>query len=549
MLTPQLLGSQIREAREARALTQAQLAQLADMPQSQISRIEAGRIDDPSFFTIGAIAEALELPVQALFGASLPAASPIVKRLYPLMPHLSRDPRADHLIGLGRIYGMHGSPDVCMRSEALAGHMLITGRTGAGKSVLLARMACDAVAAGDCVVFVDRHGAAAQEVADRICAELPERADKLISLRLGRARINLLDVPGAGASLATGALSSLLALDRAMMPGVMNAAHAAFTIMARANEAGGHAGERLSIADLPRFLQDDAWRQQLVEAHAQPPELEFFGFGFGSGAGTSTSTDERPGEYERIGERKRANLIAPVVNTIEQALMGEVGQALLTTREDRVPIERWVLDGCSIMLDASRWYQGGRVQGALVDVFARVLLDRVVATQAAIAYDGRGFTCGLRIFLDEAHALLQADTRLMEMLPEGKNADLGLVAATQDPRQFEPAVLALLQRHAQSHVTFVLDGPGEAGRDTDIDRGQRALEAMDIVRLPGRLAYANVASIDHKSAGHSPGQSKMGGSERTGPFTLAPVAPPQLDKDQVAAGRAALEERMKGLHA
>ena len=42
MANPDIVGKRLRQLRKARGLTQAQLAELASLPQSQISQIESG---------------------------------------------------------------------------------------------------------------------------------------------------------------------------------------------------------------------------------------------------------------------------------------------------------------------------------------------------------------------------------------------------------------------------------------------------------------------------------------------------------------------------
>jgi transcriptional regulator with XRE-family HTH domain len=67
---PQALFERLRLARQARQMTQTQLAQLAGITQATLSRMEQGAIIKPTFETVIALAGALRISVQALADVS-----------------------------------------------------------------------------------------------------------------------------------------------------------------------------------------------------------------------------------------------------------------------------------------------------------------------------------------------------------------------------------------------------------------------------------------------------------------------------------------------
>jgi transcriptional regulator with XRE-family HTH domain len=71
MANPDIVGRRIRTLRKARGLTQAQLAELCDLPQSQISQIESGvrRGSAIQLEAARAIAFALHVSLDALAGS------------------------------------------------------------------------------------------------------------------------------------------------------------------------------------------------------------------------------------------------------------------------------------------------------------------------------------------------------------------------------------------------------------------------------------------------------------------------------------------------
>jgi transcriptional regulator with XRE-family HTH domain len=66
-------GSNVRSLRDARGLTQAQLAELADMSSDELSRIERG-VREPRFGTIEGISRALGVDPGILFESGEPVA-------------------------------------------------------------------------------------------------------------------------------------------------------------------------------------------------------------------------------------------------------------------------------------------------------------------------------------------------------------------------------------------------------------------------------------------------------------------------------------------
>jgi DNA-binding XRE family transcriptional regulator len=71
MLTPEerergrRLGAALRAARGARSMTE--VAAVSGVPIETLRKIETGRIVTPAFFTVAALARALDLPLDALF--------------------------------------------------------------------------------------------------------------------------------------------------------------------------------------------------------------------------------------------------------------------------------------------------------------------------------------------------------------------------------------------------------------------------------------------------------------------------------------------------
>lgn len=70
------LGRLLREARGDRSM--AQVAADAGISPETLRKIETGRVPTPAFFTVAALADALDLSMDDLVGRCAPVASPVV---------------------------------------------------------------------------------------------------------------------------------------------------------------------------------------------------------------------------------------------------------------------------------------------------------------------------------------------------------------------------------------------------------------------------------------------------------------------------------------
>ncbi|MFL6076364.1 MAG: helix-turn-helix domain-containing protein [Mycobacteriales bacterium] len=68
------LGALLRAARADRSM--AEVAAASGVPVETLRKIETGRIPTPAFFTVAALAAALNLPLDALATATAPATTP-----------------------------------------------------------------------------------------------------------------------------------------------------------------------------------------------------------------------------------------------------------------------------------------------------------------------------------------------------------------------------------------------------------------------------------------------------------------------------------------
>ena len=144
-----VLPERLRTARLLRELTQQQLAVRAGVGQSQVSKLERGESADPSFFTVAALAGALNISLDALAGPDSDE----------LLRILNNRPSAESGIVIGRRFAT-GDPLVFDRFAAGAANpnLFVHGASGSDRSHVVQIEALRARQQRRQTVFVDPHG-------------------------------------------------------------------------------------------------------------------------------------------------------------------------------------------------------------------------------------------------------------------------------------------------------------------------------------------------------------------------------------------------------
>ncbi len=113
---PVRLARSVRSHRKAAGLTQAELAERADLAFETISRIESGR-EPPSLRTAISLADALSLPLDVVVGRA--TAAPLAVATPPAQPDLRRllsfagkieSGMLRHLVAIARALSDHAAP-------------------------------------------------------------------------------------------------------------------------------------------------------------------------------------------------------------------------------------------------------------------------------------------------------------------------------------------------------------------------------------------------------------------------------------------------------
>ena len=332
-------------------------------------------------------------------------------------------------------------------------HLHLLGPTGVGKSTLVARLALSDLAAGRGAVVIDPKGDLIEEILERIPAGLEERVDVLDPLDPSPPGLNVLE--GRDHDLVVDQLVGIFrrVYERFWGPRTDDILRAALlTLLA----AGGHA----TLADVPRLLTDERWREQLLLEFEDPVGLEPFWEW-----------------YDQLSEPVRAQAIGPVMNKLRAFLLRRPVRAIVGQERSTIDVVRSLDEGGLLLVKVPK--------GTLGEDTSRLLGSFVVARvwQAALARAARPEQerpdCAL--YVDEVHNYLNLPTPLDEMLAEARGYHLSLCLAHQHLGQLPKEMREAIAANARSKVYFQLSPQDAAALGREVEP---ELAAHDLAHLP-----------------------------------------------------------------
>lgn len=515
MITSVDLGERIRETREYKNMSQADLAQLASIPQSQISKIERGITKDPSFFTIGTIARALDIPVERLFqNETLDEVQTRVKQLFPYMPLFSQQPAADELVGVGRLHGMAGSPLVCLNRDDLAGHMLVTGAYGTGAAELVHSVARDVAVSGATMLIIDPRGDHADQIIDMILASSPARARDIVLVDLDEPiDFNPLDVRDQaqlreGISQAMTMLAYSMGIGGSTMPSAINYATHAVTALAEAN-LRLEADLKFNLSHVINFFQDPEFRHLVLELCSNPTIRDAY--------------DPVRGRFEALSERQQMDKVAPVLSRFEGPSHDPTSSHLIAGQHNRIDVRSWHESGRIVILNLGLRNAGQASQSLRIAIGNMIAQRMLLFQQQMLAAKPRP----LRIVAMECETMLTGTGSLFDELRRGHQLDYGLIMHSQFPEQLASGSW---RNHVNNHVAFHTHRAVIGSRAKEIDERGDVIDIDDIAALPMRAAYARL----YRSI--PPQGLDDGATVSSGPFTITPPAVDAISRSQIKAG-------------
>ena len=375
-------------------------------------------------------------------------------------------------------------------------HLHLLGPTGVGKSTLIARLALDDLGAGRGAVVIDPKGDLVEDLLARVPTGLAGQVDLLDPLDPAPPGLNVLE--GSDDDLVVDQLVGIFrrVYERFWGPRTDDILRASLLTLMKARVGA-------TLADVPRLLADDEWRQELTAKAGDPVGLGSFW-----------------GWYDELGEPTRAQATGPVLNKLRAFLLRRSVRAIVGQQRSTIDVARSLDQGRLLLVRVPK--------GTLGEDTSRLLGSFAVARvwQAALARAGRpeAWRPDAALYVDEVHNYLSLPTPLAEMLAEARSYRLSLCLAHQHLGQLPKEMREALAANARTKILFQLS-PEDAHALERLVAPE--LGAHDLAHLP-----AHTAAVRLCHAGES------------GPaFTLRTTPLPPGDPKRAEAVRAGARER------
>lgn len=369
------------------------------------------------------------------------------------------------------IFATSNSPgidrQVGITATARLQHTVVTGPTGSGKSMVLARLALDDIAAGRPLVLVDPK----RQLVDYIVDHAPaDAAGRIVILDAADDRpvgFNPLDTKGRPADvIVDGILSSLKAVFHdGWGPRTEDLLHAGLLTLARAGDARD---EPYTLIDLPRLLTDAAFRRSVIGAVATDQTLSSFWAAF-----------------EEMSVGQRAAVIGPPMNKLRKFVLRPNVAAVLGQSRPAFRLRDVFRNGTHAVLvplnDALLGPGAAQLLGSLI------VAEVWMATLERAAEKEPTKRPGM-VFVDEVQQFLNLPTSIADALATSRSYGVGWHLAHQFRDQLSPAMRSAFDANARSKVIFAL-GPDDA---RDMARMAPRLVVEDFQSLAPYEIYATL---------------------------------------------------------
>ncbi len=323
-----------------------------------------------------------------------------------------------------------------------AGHTVVFGSSGAGKTTYLAHRAAEAIARGDRVVAIDLHG----DLAPAVCARLsPEASQRVLA-------VDASDRPVPGIAALSGASGDdraagllVAAVKRLSADGTdvywgFRMERIFDTFVRLVQESGG------SLLDLYDLLTSDD-RRDVARLATRRPELARF--------------------LDELGPvvRRNPDYLWPAATRLSKVALVPALAELLAPADGGLPVEALVSEGRSLLV---------RLPFARLGPEASTLAATFVLARVFLGLAGRerrpGNGGAVLLVLDEVQGF--SPRLVAEVLAESRKFGIRAVVATQYPERLVPEVRSAAAGASTQFVVFRVPPPSaaEAGAWLGLDR-------------------------------------------------------------------------------
>ncbi len=356
-----------------------------------------------------------------------------------------------------------------IKKEDRRRHIYIIGKTGTGKTTLIANMAIDDMKKGHGLAVIDPHGDLCKDLLDYIpsrrindvCYLNPSDKKKPFS-------INILEVkdPGQAELIASGIVAIFQKLyANSWGPSLEYILRN--TVLTLALTPGS------TLVDVPRMLTDKKFRDNTVAKLPQSPLTNFWNK-----------------EFNRMPDRLREERISPILNKVGQFVTSPVIRNLIGHSQSTVNLEEIMNEGKILLLDLSQGKLGednAALLGAMIITkFQQAAMNRVSVSEK----ERKDFF----LFVDEFQNF--ATESFIKILSEARKYRLNLCLANQYIAQIPEPVQKAIFGNTGTLTTFLVgheDAKILEGEFGEIFKAHELVN-LDNFQIISKLAIDNLTS-------------------------------------------------------
>ena len=371
-----------------------------------------------------------------------------------------------------------------LMSEDRRRHTYVVGKTGTGKSTLLANMIINDLKHDQGLAVIDPHG----DLIDTVLDFIPRR------------RINdtiVLDPADPEAVVQLNLFDGGTVVHRELI---------ASGLVAMFHKLYGHSwGPRLEhilrnalltllsrqarLEDVTRLLTSDSYRQQVLVRLADPVLRAFW-----------------LDEFEPMHERQRTEAIAPILNKVGQFVSSPLVRRVANARTSSIDIERVMSRGHILLINVSQ----GKLGEDNAALLGAMLITRLQLAAMNRVYQAEAERRDFFLYIDEFQNF--ATTSFIKILSEARKYRLNLTLANQYIAQVPEEVRAAIFGNAGNLLSFTV-GAEDAGL---LSRELSNLYAPEDLTELGRYQVLCKLMIRSEAARPFPAQTLPLASSRNG---------------------------------
>ncbi|MET4782430.1 type IV secretory system conjugative DNA transfer family protein [Glaciihabitans sp. UYNi722] len=353
-----------------------------------------------------------------------------------------------------------------IRTPGRMQHLVVTGPTGSGKSMVFASLIAQDITAGRRLVLVDPKRQLVDFISERVPPELADRVVIIDAADENPVGFNPLDAVGRNKDVVIdGILSAFKAVfEDGWGPRTEDLLHAGLLSLATAGETRG---EPYTLLDLSRLLTDAPFRREVIGAIAGDQTLASFWAGF-----------------EELSPGARAQIIAAPMNKLRKFVLRKNLAAVLGQPRPRFRLRDVFRDGKAVLVPLNDALLG---PGAAQLLGSLVVAELWMATLERAA-ETRPLDRPAAIYIDEVQQFLHLPTSIADALATSRSYGVSWNLAHQFRDQLPAQMRAAFDANARNKVVFGL-GPDDA---RDLARMAPGLVAEDFMALKPYDIYANV---------------------------------------------------------